>query len=511
MSCPAGWIQFRQLCPCGRPGQDKVWGGGCRSLLLLFLFLQSRRGSWLPQGPGNGKLTAHKTLRGPGQRWGRPCVGGSAGWGGGKGGSVIRAPRGSWSPGATSRPHHHGQLLPGPCRFNAPLGADRGLGGWAASLGGGPSGDLQAPRHLSIHLSIPAPRRDPGATTQSPDSHWIRPRSPNERKTNPKQRPAQPAGRREKEPGHWRGRGWALGRRGAAAGSADLDLGAERGCGADPPALQPPAGPAPAALAAEPAAGPAAMAHYKVEQDDWLTVYLKYLLFVFNFFFWVGGAAVMAVGVWTLVEKSGYLGVLASSTFAASAYILIFVGALVMVTGFLGFGAVIREDRGCLSAYFCLLLAIFLVELVAGVLAHVYYQRLSDELKQHLTRTLAENYRQPGAAEITASVDRLQQDFKCCGSNSSADWLQSSYILSPEAEGRRVPDSCCKTVVARCGQRAHPSNIYKVEGGCISKLEQFLADHLLLMGAVGIGVACLQICGMILTCGLHRRLQLHFY
>lgn len=58
----------------------------------------------------------------------------------------------------------------------------------------------------------------------------------------------------------------------------------------------------------------------------------------------------MAVGVWTLVEKSGYLSVLASSTFAASAYILIFAGALVMVTGFLGFSAIIREDRGCLSA-----------------------------------------------------------------------------------------------------------------------------------------------------------------
>lgn len=57
----------------------------------------------------------------------------------------------------------------------------------------------------------------------------------------------------------------------------------------------------------------------------------------------------MAVGVWTLVEKSGYLSVLASSTFAASAYILIFAGALVMVTGFLGFCAIIREDRSCLS------------------------------------------------------------------------------------------------------------------------------------------------------------------
>lgn len=31
------------------------------------------------------------------------------------------------------------------------------------------------------------------------------------------------------------------------------------------------------------------MAHYKAEQDDWLVVYLKYLLFVFNFFFWVSG------------------------------------------------------------------------------------------------------------------------------------------------------------------------------------------------------------------------------
>ncbi|XP_008571269.1 PREDICTED: tetraspanin-11 [Galeopterus variegatus] len=252
------------------------------------------------------------------------------------------------------------------------------------------------------------------------------------------------------------------------------------------------------------------MAHYKTEQD-WLILYLKYLLFVFNFFFWAGGVTVTAVGVWTLLEKSGYLGVLASSTFAASAHILIFAGALVMATGFLGFGAIVREQKSCLSMYFCLLFVIFLVELVAGVLAHVYYQRLSDELKQHLNWTLIENYGQPRATEITASVDRLQQDFKCCGSNSSADWQHSTYILSQEAEGRRVPDSCCKTVVARCGQRAHPSNIYKVEGGCLTKLEQFLANHLLLMGVVGISVACLQICGMVLTCCLHRKLQRHFY
>ncbi|KAG7257076.1 hypothetical protein CRUP_027726, partial [Coryphaenoides rupestris] len=154
---------------------------------------------------------------------------------------------------------------------------------------------------------------------------------------------------------------------------------------------------------------------YKDDQGDWLTVCLKYLLFVFNFLFW-----------------SDYLSLLASSTFAVSAYILILAGSLVVVTGFLGCCAVIREQKSCLST------------LVAGVLAYVYYQR-----------------------------------FKCCGSNNSGDWLHSVYIESPRAEDRLVPDSCCKTITPHCGRRDHPSNIYKVEGGCITKLEQFLADHLL--------------------------------
>uniref|UniRef100_A0A8C1HBI2 Tetraspanin n=1 Tax=Cyprinus carpio carpio TaxID=630221 RepID=A0A8C1HBI2_CYPCA len=272
---------------------------------------------------------------------------------------------------------------------------------------------------------------------------------------------------------------------------------------------------------------------YKDEQDDWITVCLKYLLFIFNFLFWMGGGVVLGVGIWTLVDKGEYLSLLASSTFAVSAYILILAGGLVMVTGFLGCCAVIREQKSCLSTYFSCLLLIFLIELVAGVLAYVYYQALSEELKQHLSKTMTENYAQPGKESITQSVDRLQQDFKCCGSNNSFDWTHSVYIMSPEAERRLVPDSCCKTITPQCGKRDHPSNIYKVEGGCITKLEQFLADHLLIIGAVGIGVACLQIlmkkqthlhledglreifcrfiCGMVFTCCLHRRIKLDPY
>ncbi|XP_043943510.1 tetraspanin-11 isoform X1 [Protopterus annectens] len=250
--------------------------------------------------------------------------------------------------------------------------------------------------------------------------------------------------------------------------------------------------------------------YYKEDKDDWLTVFLKYLLFMFNFLFWMGGVTVMAVGIWTLIEKSDYLSLLASSTFAFSAYILIFAGTLVMVTGFLGCCAVIREQRSCLSLYFCMLLLIFLIELVGGILAFVYCQKLSEELKQHLNLTMTENYAQPGKDDINRSVDKLQQDFKCCGSNSSEDWHYSTYIMSEESGDRLVPDSCCKSQTPSCGRRDHPSNIYKVEGGCITKLEQYLADHLLIIAVVGIAVASLQIFGMIFTCCLHRELKWTF-
>lgn len=87
------------------------------------------------------------------------------GRGGGKGGSVIRP--GSWRPWATTPHHHHGQLLPGPCRFNAPLGADPG---WGWGLGSEP---WRRPkwgltgRPTSIHPSV-NPRSSQGPRGHPP-------------------------------------------------------------------------------------------------------------------------------------------------------------------------------------------------------------------------------------------------------------------------------------------------------------------------------------------------------
>ncbi|TWW67738.1 CD151 antigen [Takifugu flavidus] len=162
------------------------------------------------------------------------------------------------------------------------------------------------------------------------------------------------------------------------------------------------------------------------------------------------------------------------------------------------------------SHYFVLLLCIFLLEILAGVLAYIYYQQLNQELKQSLKETMTTKYAQNGHDQVTKAVDKLQQEFKCCGSNGSSDWAESIFIRSG-ANGRLVPDSCCKTSTELCGLRDHPSNIYKVEGGCISKLEEFILDHLKIIGAVGVGIACVQIIGMVFTCCLYRNLKAEPY
>lgn len=243
------------------------------------------------------------------------------------------------------------------------------------------------------------------------------------------------------------------------------------------------------------------------------TICLKYLLFLFNVLFWLAGGVVLAVGVWTLVEKSDYISLLNSSFYSVSAYILIAAGVIVIMTGIIGCCATLKEMKSLLIVYLILLLCIFLLEIIAGILAYITYQhcfpfcyQLDEELRQNLTGTMQQKYRQPGQESITDAVDKLQEEFKCCGSHNFSDWADSVWIQSGKSE-RLVPDSCCKTPMELCGIRDHPSNIYKVEGGCVEKLEEFILSQLYILSAVGIGIAFLQLVGMMFTCCLYRSLE----
>lgn len=139
-----------------------------------------------------------------------------------------------------------------------------------------------------------------------------------------------------------------------------------------------------------------------------------------------------------------------------------------------------------------------------GILAYIYQGYVKDELYQNLNTTFIEGYNVD--ASRTAAIDRIQQEFKCCGAIRFEDWEVSLWHKGPPSRpSDSVPDSCCKTTSEGCGRRNHPSNIYYT--GCIYKLADEVKEHLIILGAVGLGICVLQIFGMVLSCCLYIKLK----
>lgn len=242
----------------------------------------------------------------------------------------------------------------------------------------------------------------------------------------------------------------------------------------------------------------------EMEERGCCTVnFLKYVLFIFNFIFLAGGIAVLGVASWTIAEKHTYVAVLTTTTYATTAYLLFLGGLLALPAALLACCAIHKENKCYLLTYTFLLLVVFLLEAAAGVLAYVYEEQVISELGHTLQDTFRKTYMQDGGA--TLAIDRMQEEFHCCGALSYSDWAGSEWVVSGDAYNNTVPDSCCKTPSRLCGVRDHPSNIWY--NGCIHRLEEELASHLLILGAAGCGLCAIQLLGVILACCLYLKLR----
>lgn len=246
------------------------------------------------------------------------------------------------------------------------------------------------------------------------------------------------------------------------------------------------------------------MATYRKRDEGCCSVqFLKYALHIFNFIFLLTGCAVFAVGLWTVIAKQHYFSILNTSTYAATAYILITAGVIVFLVSILGCVGIVKEDRCCILAYTFLLLLIFLLEAVAGVIAYIYEEQVWSELQNTLNSTFVSDYKYDQAK--TDAIDDLQRKYNCCGAESYKDWAYSRWLLEAKDIYHKVPDSCCITETLNCGVRTHPSNAY--HRGCATALANQIKDNLIVLGAVGLGICLVQIIGMIFSCCLYVQLR----
>uniref|UniRef100_A0A8C4FQ49 Tetraspanin n=1 Tax=Denticeps clupeoides TaxID=299321 RepID=A0A8C4FQ49_9TELE len=223
----------------------------------------------------------------------------------------------------------------------------------------------------------------------------------------------------------------------------------------------------------------------------------KYFLFLFNLLFFIFGALFMGFGLWVLLDNQSFIVVLQDSSLPlkVGSYVLIGVGSLTLLMGFLGCLGAIYEIRCLLALYFSCLLLVLLAQVATAVL--IYFQRdvLRSEMTNIVTK-LVEHY--PGENKTTEQAwDYIQRTVQCCGWTGSVDWIQNPVVVNSSL--MLYPCSCRNTSTADnnatdsgfCEAKSPDWPIY--EQGCMLSVESWLFTNYGVILGVCLGVAVIEV------------------
>ncbi|XP_063998983.1 tetraspanin-7-like [Pogoniulus pusillus] len=227
---------------------------------------------------------------------------------------------------------------------------------------------------------------------------------------------------------------------------------------------------------------------------------LKLSLMAFSFIFWAAGLTMLIIGLWAKVALGNYLE-LSANDYPSAPAVLLTTGAAVIIWGFLGCFGAATEHRGLLRTYSAFLTAVLAAGLTAGLSALLYRQHVAQGFEAGLRQALLAYGEDEGLAD---SLDALQRGLSCCGVESYRDWLTSPWVL---AQNGSVPLSCCR---ARRGCQHSPPNTQGLHrDGCFSKVSAFISSNMFYVGTAALGLALLQLIGIVLACLLANRIPAH--
>ncbi|XP_054836940.1 tetraspanin-2 [Eublepharis macularius] len=198
---------------------------------------------------------------------------------------------------------------------------------------------------------------------------------------------------------------------------------------------------------------------------------VKFLLFIFNFIFWLAGSAVVAFGLW--LRFGGVIRDLSTEEkspeyFYLGLYMLVGAGVLMMTVGFFGCCGAARESQCLLGAFFTCLLVIFAAEVTAGVFAFIGKKSAVDEV-QAIYNEAYDSYMRD--AEKNKTLIHFHDALQCCGKESDVPV--------------QVKATCPKDV--------------QEQKNCLEEIQTLIDSKLHLVGIVGIGIAGITIFGMIFS------------
>jgi len=208
----------------------------------------------------------------------------------------------------------------------------------------------------------------------------------------------------------------------------------------------------------------------------------KYLMFFFNLLIFLGGAVLFGTGIWIVADSNSFADIVSSDPMIFGAvYLLIAVGGVIFVTGFLGCCGAMRESKCLLNTFFLVVLILFVVELAAIILAFVNESKLEEVVLKSM-----EAY---GSNEVIKDGwDTLQSGMDCCGYNNAADWVAVVGLNVINGDKASLGTSSC-ALSTGIGQP-----------GCKSVIQ----GYFIIIGGIGIGVLFIELLAMIFACCLSR-------
>lgn len=241
----------------------------------------------------------------------------------------------------------------------------------------------------------------------------------------------------------------------------------------------------------------------------------KYFLFLFNLIYFLFGALIMGFGLWVLLDNQSFMAVLQESSTAlkVGSYILIGVGALSMLMGFLGCLGAVYEIRCLLCLYFACLLLVLNAQVAAGVLIYFQKDLLNNEISNIVTQIL-DKY--PGKNTTTEQAwDFIQRTMECCGWSGRVDWQGNAVITN---SSQLLFPCSCQNVTLFTGNysdsgfcEAETPDWPVYDTGCSISVESWLLNNLGVVLGICVGVAVIELLGLLLSLGLCKSIHTDDY
>uniref|UniRef100_A0A674NK73 Tetraspanin n=1 Tax=Takifugu rubripes TaxID=31033 RepID=A0A674NK73_TAKRU len=161
--------------------------------------------------------------------------------------------------------------------------------------------------------------------------------------------------------------------------------------------------------------------------------------------------------------------------------VIIGVGVVIFFIAFFGCCGAWKENYCMITTFAILLALVIIVEIAAAIAGYVFRNKVRSAFHQD---------------DFRKTVDKMQEDLKCCGMNSSSDWRTFAD------DGNSVPDSCCITVAKGCGK-----NKMSDPSGCHDVIVDLLKSNIQWVIVAALVIAFLQLMGLVFACLLMRGIR----